>query len=197
MPSSLACFLSPSRWSCTVNSAALCPALGRCWGKLLARRLIVLPASGGWTTRRLGDLRMTWANEPLWGSCPTPASPCCCRNPSTSLGRAMTRSTSCGGLYETWGRTEKASFTICCDRLQRITLMHASTSLQRTGWTTATWSLRRRREKTGELDLSSLRLFAHACWCCSLPAFQCRPAIYHSWQILHSVLWHSLLCLML
>lgn len=52
----------------------------------------------------------------------------------------------------------RASCITCCDRRRRTTLMHESTSPQRTGWTTVTWSSRRRQEKTGESDSSLLNL---------------------------------------
>ena len=137
----------PSPWSCTVSSAASCPAPARCWARPPARRSTARRASGGWTTHRPGGSSPTWAAAPRWGWCPTPASPCCCRSPSTSSGRATTPSTWCGARSGTWGRTGRASCTTCCGRRRRTTPTHASTSPRRTGWTTATWSSRRRRER--------------------------------------------------
>lgn len=142
-----------SHWSCTVNSAASSPAPGRCWDRPLARRLTARPASGGWTTHPRGVLSTTWASGPPCEWSPTPVSRCCCRSPSTSSVRPMTPSMWCGAPCVTWGRTARASCTTCCGRRPRTTLTPASTSPRRTGWTTATWSSRRRRGKTGESSL--------------------------------------------
>lgn len=105
---------------------------------------------------------MTWDIEPPWGSFRTPASPYCCRSPSTSLARATALFMLCGGHYETWGRMGRELCTTCCDRLQWTTLMHESISPQRSGWTTVTWSSRKRQEKTGESDYGLLNLLVAA-----------------------------------
>lgn len=145
--------LPSSRWSCAVNSAASSPAPGRCWARPLARRSTVRRVSGGWTTRPPGALSTMWVSGPPCEWSPTPVSRCCCRNLSTSSARPTTPSMWCGAHCATWGRTARASCTTCCGRRPRTTLTPASTSPRRTGWTTATWSSRRRREKTGESSL--------------------------------------------
>lgn len=155
-------FLSSSLWSCTVSFAALCQALVRCWDKPPGCRLTALPASGGWITHRRAASSTTWDTEPPWESSRTPASPCCCRNLSTSSVRATTQFMWCGGLCGTWGKTERALFTTCCDRQPWTILMRASMSPQRTEWTTVTWSSRRKLERTGESQHSFLKLLATA-----------------------------------
>lgn len=158
----LSCFLLSSLWSCTVSFAALCQALVRCWDKPPEDRLTALHASGGWIMHRRVALKMTWDTEPPWESSRTPASPCCCRNLSTSLVKGTTQFMLCGGPCETWGKMERALFTTCCDRQQWTILMHASMLPQRTEWTTVTWSSRRKLEKTGESLHSFLKLLATA-----------------------------------